>query len=92
MNDNGFSGKTYAYIAVALMVACAVCIGLTFTVCGIYALIAAALLSLASLSFVNVQKKKNDFPQLKIIKVCAYCLLFVTLAFFAGGIIWSAVK
>ena len=57
---------------------------------GIYSLIASLILSLGSLAFLNVQKKKNDFGRLVILKICAYVVLFTVTAFFIGGIIWSA--
>ncbi len=87
-----YTGRTYAYIAIALTALSALAIGLSFTVLGIYSLISAVLLSLASLTFVNVQKKKNDFPKLKIINICAYTVLGICLIIFTGGIIWSAIK
>lgn len=85
-----YTGKTYAYIAVGLTALSAVAIGLSFTVPGIYSLIASVLLSLASLSFINVQKKKNNFPKLKIVTVCAYIALCIAVLIFIGGLIWSA--
>ena len=74
-----YTGRTYAYIAIALTALSALAIGLSFTVLGIYSLISAVLLSLASLTFVNVQKKK-------------YYVLGICLIIFTGGIIWSAIK
>ena len=90
--EQPYTGRTYAYIAVVLCFACALFFGLAFTVMGIYSLIASILLSLASLSFVNVQKRKNNFKNLIYVKVCAYILLAICAGFFIGGIIWSAVK
>lgn len=87
MND-----KIYAYIAIVLTVLGAVSFGLSFTVLGIYALIAAVLFSLGALTFTNIQKKKNNFIQLKYITIAAYAVLAVTAVFFGGGIIWASFK
>ena len=51
---------------------------------------ASLLLSLASLAFLNVQKRKNNFGKLAILNICAYVVLGIITAFFIGGIIWSA--
>ncbi len=85
-----YNGKAYAYIAIALLVAGAVALGLIFTKLGVYALIAAVLFQLGSLSFANVQKKKNNFKYLKIITVCAYVLLGISIVLFIGGIIYAS--
>ena len=87
MND-----KIYAYIAIVLTVLGAVSCGRSCTVLGIYALIAAVLFSLGALTFTNIQKKKNNFIQLKYITAAAYAVLAVTAVFFGGGIIWASFK
>lgn len=87
-----YTGKTYAYISIALSAAALASFALMFTKLGIYALIASVLLSLAALSFANVQKKKNNFRNLLFVIICAYVTLGLSVAVFAGGIIWSAVK
>ena len=87
-----YTGKTYAYIAVALTVLGAVAFGLTFTVLGIYSLIASVLFCLGALTFINIQKRKNNFSQLLYIKIAAYVVLGIAVAFFIGGIIWSAIN
>lgn len=87
-----YTGKTYAYIAVGLTGLASVAIGLSFTVLGIYSLISSILLSLASLSFVNIQKRKNYFARLKIIMICAYTVLCIGGVIFIGGLIWSAIS
>ena len=56
--DEEYTGKTYAYIGLGLMAGAALFFGLSFTVIGIYSLIASILLSLASITFINLQKKK----------------------------------
>ncbi len=85
-----YTGKTYAYVAIGLCVAGAAALGLIFTKLGIYALLAAIILSLAALAFANTQKRKNNFGRLKIVIICAYVLLGVSIAVFIGGLIWSA--
>ena len=61
--DEEYTGKTYAYIGLGLMAGAALFFGLSFTVMGIYSLIASILLSLASITFINLQKKKYDFSK-----------------------------
>lgn len=95
MNNNdlppeNYTGKTYAYIAVALTVLGAVAFGLSFTVMGIYSLIASVLFSLGALTFANIQKKRNNFKELIFVFIAAYAVLAVTVAFFIGGIIWAS--
>ncbi len=58
---NNYNGKVYAYISAALAAASLVLTGVSFSPAGIYALIAAVLTGIASLSFANYQKKKNNF-------------------------------
>ena len=84
-----YTGRLFAYIAIGLIVAGAVSLGLIFTVLGIYALIASILFEIAALAFVNIQKRKNDFKELKIIKIIAYVALGITAAVFVGGIIYA---
>ena len=84
-----YTGKTYAYIAIALCAAAAVFFALTFTPLGVYSLIASVILSIASLSFINVQKRKNNFKNLYIIRIFTYVVLGISVTFFIGGIIWS---
>jgi hypothetical protein len=86
-----YTGKAFAYVSIALTIAAIAAFGLMFTKLGIYALISSVLLSLASLTFANVQKK-NNFKNLIFVTVCAYVALGLSVAVFAGGIIWSAVK
>lgn len=95
MNNNdlppeNYTRKTYAYIAVALTVLGAVAFGLSFTVMGIYSLIASVLFSLGALTFANIQKKRNNFKELIFVFIAAYAVLAVTVAFFIGGIIWAS--
>ncbi|MDE6504290.1 MAG: hypothetical protein K2L42_00275 [Clostridia bacterium] len=82
--------KIFFYISVALCVLTAVAFGLTFTALGLYALISSILLGIGSLSFAATQKKKYDFPAVKYVKIAAYVLLAVCVAFFIGGLIYSS--
>ena len=91
-NAQPYTGRTYAYISTGLTVASAVFAGLSFTVLGIYALIASILLSLAAVAFANVQKRKNDFKQLLIIRILSHIVLCICVLIFVGGLIWSAIK
>lgn len=91
-NTQPYTGRTYAYISIGLTALGAVFIGLTFTVLGIYALIASILLSLAAVAFANVQKRKNDFKQLLIIRILSHIVLCIGVILFVGGLIWSATK
>ena len=88
--ESGYNGFGYAYAAIGLIVTGIAALALIFTVLGIYSLIASVILSLAALTFVNIQKRKNDFPKLKIIKICAYIVFGIAVAVFIGGLIWSA--
>ena len=90
--DEDYTGKTYAYIELGLMAGAALFFGLSFTVMGIYSLIASILLSLASITFINLQKKKYDFKWLIYIKIVAYIIFAVIFLFFAGGILWSGAE
>jgi len=58
---------------------------------GVYGLIAAVLCSLASLSFLNTQKKKNNFKAVLYVKIGAYCVTGIAALLFIGGLIYSAV-
>lgn len=87
-----YKGRAYAYTAAGLTAGGAISFGLSFTVLGIYALIAAVLLALGALSFARLQKKKNNFKRLILIVIAAYAVLAVSAAFFTGGIIWASLK
>ena len=95
-NKNGNSGgpenggnKTNAYIAIGLAVAGAVALGVSFAGLGIYALIASMLFEIASMTFINLQKRKQDFKWLLYIKIATYAIFIASLLVFAGGTIWS---
>ena len=84
--------KLYAYIAIGLAAAGAVALGVSFTVLGIYALIASMLFEIASMTFVNLQKKKKDFKWLIYIRIVAYVLFAAAILVFVGGTVWSTEK
>lgn len=90
--EENYTKKTYAYIAIGLAAAGAVALGVSFTVLGIYALIASMLFEIAAMTFVNLQKKKNDFKWLNFIKIAAYVLFAAALLIFVGGTVWAADK
>lgn len=80
---------TYAYIAIGLSVAGAIALGVSFAGLGIYALIASMLFEIASMTFVNLQKRKQDLKWLLYIKILAYAVFIASLIVFVGGTIWS---
>ena len=83
--------KTYFYIAIVACVLSGVAFGLSFSVLGIYALIASLVLELCALSFCVTQKKKNPFPALKFVFIAAYILLALSALLFIGGLVYSAI-
>ena len=87
-----YTGKLFAWIATGLCAAGAVAFGLAFTALGIYALISSLIFQIAALTFVNLQKKKNDLKWLLYVRIAAYALFVAALFLFAGGAIWSAKK
>lgn len=90
--QENYTKKTFAFIAIALAAAGAVALGVSFTALGIYALIASMLFEIAAMTFVNIQKKKNDLSWLFYIKIAAYIIFFAALVIFVGGTVWSAEK
>ena len=87
-----YAGKLFAWVAIGLVAAGATAFGLAFTVLGIYALIASLIFEIAALTFVNLQRKKNDLKWLLYVKISAYVLFVAALFLFAGGAIWSSLK
>lgn len=81
----------YFCIAAACCALGAAAFGLTFSALKIYALIAAILFELAALAFAGLQKKKNNFKGVLVLKIISYILLFAFAAFFVGGLIYSAI-
>ena len=87
-----YQKKTYVFIAIGLIAAGAVALGLSFTKLGIYSLIASMLFEIAGITFVNLQQKKNDLTWLLYVKIVAYALFVAALLLFAGGTIWASQK
>ena len=83
--------KAYFYIAIGACLLAAVAFGLSFSVLGIYALIASLILELCALSLCVTQKKKNPFPALKFVFIAAYVLLALSALLFVGGLVYSAI-
>lgn len=82
--------KLYIIIAIALMAAGALALGLSFTVLGIYALITSLLFETLAITLINLQKKKQDFKWLLYLKIGAYALLVAAMLIFVGGTVWSS--
>ena len=85
-----YKKMTCVFVAIGLIIAGAVALGLAFTVLGIYALIASMLFEIAAMTFINLQKKKNDLKWLIYVKIAAYVLFAAAILLFVGGSIWSA--
>lgn len=77
-NDVG-SMKCF-WIAVGCCAVGAVLFGLTFTVLGVYALLASLICELASVSFLNGQKKYGYFTLCKIVRAVAYAVMIAGIA------------
>ncbi len=87
------STRVYFFVALGALIAAAAAFGCSFIPnVGIYLLIVSVLLELASLSFLSVQKKKNNFNGVFALTVAAYILLGLSIALFVGGLIYVAVK
>lgn len=84
--------KIFFYIAIVSCALGAVAFGLAFTKLGIYSLICSVIFELASLAFCNAQKKANNFKAVKYVRIAAYILLGIFVAFFIGGIIYASTK
>ena len=82
--------KTFAFVAIGLVLAGAVAFGVSFTVLGIYALIASLIFEMGAMTFLNVQKKKCNFKWLLYIKIAAYAIFIAAISVFAIGTIWAA--
>ena len=82
--------KLFVYIAIGLIALGAVALGLSFTVLGIYALMASMLIEIAAMTFINVQKTKNNFKWLKFVRIAAYAVFIAAVAVFIGGTVFSA--
>ncbi len=85
------NGRVFFYIAIACTALGALFFGLTFTPLAVFSLCASILFCLASLSFLNTQKKKENFKGVLILTIITYILFGIFLAFFIGGVIWSII-
>lgn len=94
-NDNGgqppVPNRIYFYIACAACGLAVIFFGLTFSPLGIYALISSILLGIAALAFTRAQEKKYKFGGIKYVKIAGYAVLIISVLFFIGGLIYSAV-
>ena len=88
-NENNYDKKTYAYIAIGLIIAGAIAFGVSFTALGIYALTASMIFEIAAITFINLQDKKNKLKWSIYVKVAAYAVFVAALLVFVGGTIWS---
>lgn len=89
-NKNGNGQYVYAYIAIGLIIVGAIALGVSFTVLGVYALIASMLFEIAAMTFVNLQKRRQDLKWLIYLKIATYVLFGAALLIFVGGTVWSA--
>lgn len=85
------STRVNFFIAIGALVLAAIAFGCAFIPqVGVYTLIASVLLELTALSFLSTQKKKNNFKGVFYATVAAYVLLALSVALFAGGLIYVA--
>ena len=84
--------KTNFYIALGAFALAVIMLGLSFIpALGVYMLISSVLMELIALSFLNTQKKKENFKAVTYMTIAAYILLGVSVAIFAGGLIYTLV-
>ena len=81
-NNNDYDKKTFAWLAIGLIIAGAVALGLSFTVLGNYSLIASMMLEIVAIAFANYQKKLNNFKWLIYIQIVAYVIFGVGIVLF----------
>ncbi len=89
--EEPYTKKTYFYVAIvstAIAVIFAV-LGFAVSVINIYGIIVAILMSLAALSFLATQKKKNNFKAVKPLTIVNYVILILLILFIIGGIIYG---
>ena len=82
----------YLYFAIGSLVLAATALGLSFTILGVYSLIASVLFELLSLSFLATQKKKCNLKCILYLTIAAYALLAASAALFIGGLVFSAMQ
>jgi hypothetical protein len=76
--------KKYFWVAVVCFALGALFLGLSFTILGVYATFASMILELASVSFLNAQKKYNYFTACKVLRVVSYVVMGAGLAIVLG--------
>jgi hypothetical protein len=84
---DGNPTKIYFWIAVACLAVGAVLFGVSFTGLGNYALFACMICQLASITFLNVQKKHNYFLACKVVRVASYAVMLAAAAIIFGAIV-----
>lgn len=89
--DGRSGGRALFFVAIGLLCAAVAFYVVAFFAIGIYALISAILLSLASLAFLRAQKKKSDFKGVFVVTIIAYAALALSTGTFIGGLIYSAI-
>ncbi len=89
--EEPYTKKTYFYVALGSTVISAAfaVLGFTVSVISIYGIIVSILMSLAALSFLATQKKKNDFKAVRPLTVINYVIVVLLVLFIIGGIIYS---
>ncbi|MCD8295863.1 MAG: hypothetical protein LUE27_11585 [Clostridia bacterium] len=89
-----YTKKTYFYMAVGTTIVSVIfaILGFAISVLGFYGIIVSILMSLASLSFLSTQKKKNNFSAVKPLTIVNYVILILLILFIIGGIIWAATQ
>lgn len=89
--ENENPTRVYFYVALGALIAAAAALGCAFIPdIGVYMLIVSVLLELSALSFLSVQKKRNNFKAVRILTVVAYVLCALSAAIFIGGLVYSA--
>lgn len=81
-NNNNENKKIYAFIAIGFIVAGAVAFGVSFAAIQVYALVAAMILEVAAVTFVNIQKKINNLKWLIYPQVAAYAVFAAAILVF----------
>lgn len=89
------SGKTslvYFYIAIGCFALGCVLFGISFAIkgAGVYLLISSMISTLASVSFLNAQKKHGETAACKVIRILSYVVMAAALIVFVIGMSVSA--
>ena len=81
-DNNDYNKKTFAFVAIGLIIAGAVALGLSFTALGPYLLLVSMMLEIVAVSFANYQKKLKNFKWLIYIQIVAYVIFGVGIVLF----------